>query len=218
MRILAHQTGPAGEGWKTEYSPEESKNPADATLSHWIIHAPKQSPAWEYYVIFGVHLRPIPGTPPPVQRHPSATHDIMILALNPKMGDDVRPENYLERINQVRSQGEGWYLTPINFTGQFEGTDDECVRLTDQLARMIIAARLPAEPPMSGGDYWTTYLQYALQEMRSPVRVSEEGSIGGGRSAMDWPDCGHCGKVKVPTNMLPAFPTPGFLASICRCE
>ncbi len=181
MKTIEHYKGLAGEGWKMEAEPHDIKDPANtATLSSWLIFAPGQTPAWSHYIVFGFHLRDIPGAKPAMKRDPRATHEVMILALNPDMGPGITVENFTDRQDLCRAKGTGWFLKPANLAKQFEGTDEELIKLTDLLAKRVVEGALPAEPPLSGGDYWTPYLQHTLLEMRSgPVRVPEKGSIGG---------------------------------------
>lgn len=170
MKTAQYAKGPAGEGWKILSEPSDhERSDVQASINHWIIRAPNQSPAWEYYIVGCVHLRPVEGqSRPPHLRFPGATHEILILAVNPKLGDNLRPENWLERTNQAAEQGEAIHLVPVNYVHQFGGlTDGEASTLVDLLAHSIVNGYLPAEPLLSGGDYWTESLLSTIEHIQT---------------------------------------------------
>jgi hypothetical protein len=158
---------PPNRAWEIDFS-EDAKTVADwdATVAMWLIHAPGQSPVWNRYVVSCVHLRDIPGQSKPAKKtFSAATHEIMIIACNPDMGD-VAVEGFRRRQDELRAEGKGWFLTPFNYVGQFEIAEDMTAKdLTALLVRSIVDNHLPAEPPLSGGDYWTISLAKTLEHL-----------------------------------------------------
>jgi hypothetical protein len=85
--------------------------PAELTVAGWIVYAPYAHPAWHSYMIAGVSLRVHPNWQPPHIRKPGATHEILVVALNPEHPTAI---NDHPRI-----------LTPLNFVAQLIETDDQ---------------------------------------------------------------------------------------------
>lgn len=164
MKTILHLNGRAGDAYKGFIDPTEFTDPAHvASLSIWIIFVPGQSPAWGHYVLCGVHLREIEGVRPPVKRFPDATHEVMLFALDPELGNDLRPENFFERKEAYfKNTGRSGFLDPCNYVGQVrQATDATFTRIVDMMAESIVNGVLPAEGPLSGKDYWTSYVLQA---------------------------------------------------------
>lgn len=97
--------GPHGRAWDWP----DRQDPT-AVLKAWIVHAPWAHPAWHTYFVSVVHLRPVEMLPKPLRYDESATHEVGVLALDPK--HEVKP-------------GEPYHiLTPPNYMEQFTATDD----------------------------------------------------------------------------------------------
>jgi len=124
-------------------------------IGNWFIEAPNQSPAWQHYLLSGVHLRPIEGVKPAVIAFPGATHEFMMYALAP----DRKPEPL---------DDSTWsFLTPHNLSEQFTARDDAtAAKLLELCATSICFGRLWAEPPLSGQvEPWRTYLRQWSREL-----------------------------------------------------
>lgn len=122
---LPHQDpelrGAAGMAWQYDIDaisakrrarhPNEAQPPRELSIASWLVHAPAAHPAWHSYSIYCISLRDVPGFPPAVIHLPGATHEVMVLALNPDfpMAVDEQPR----------------HLTPSNFHGQFIEPSDE---------------------------------------------------------------------------------------------
>lgn len=74
------------------------------------VEAPWAHPVWHSYMLMAVHLRPLPGFPPPKINLTGATHEVMLYALDPE---------YTPRLDDVQK-----YLTPGNFHGQWIAESD----------------------------------------------------------------------------------------------
>lgn len=75
----------AGKAW-------EWKTANPAAVGVWLLHRPDAHPFWHNYLIGVAHLREEEGIAPPVKARPEATHEIIILALDPKTAPD--PDRY----------------------------------------------------------------------------------------------------------------------------
>jgi len=100
---------------------------AAESLCTWLLTAPHAHPAWSQYLMPVVRLRDgIPGMPPPKRQFPGATHELIVIALDPEHGP-YTPDNLRQRyMDPGNSQyGRLPYLTPGNVAHQIEGSDDE---------------------------------------------------------------------------------------------
>lgn len=147
----AFKSGP--QGTATEVLVElGGSDPKDwqAGVGNWFIDAPGQSAAWRHYMLSAVHLRPIAGVKPAVVRRPGATHEFMLLAMDPGK-------------HPVALQPSSWsYLTPQNLAEQMIcGSDAVATKLLACCAAEMVQGVLWAEPPLSGQfEPWRAYLEY----------------------------------------------------------
>lgn len=120
---------------------------ATATLGAWFLRCPHQSIGWECYVLSVIHLRPIPKVRPAVIRAPGATHELIIIALDPDKDPSPDPTTW-------------HHLVPINLMEQFQvPTDADAVELLDASVRAVLDGELWAEPPLSGQvEPWRTVI------------------------------------------------------------
>ncbi len=109
------EIGNRGRAWRARLPDpgQRSKTDTDGTVAAWLVHAPAAHPFWSWYLVSVIHLRPIAGVKPAVITKPGATHELMILALNP---EHALPP--LDLQSGVR------YLTPIDVVEQFEAAND----------------------------------------------------------------------------------------------
>lgn len=110
-------SGAFGEAWLIRMGPPGTRGSVDvdAALAGWIVRAPHAHPLWRYWMLSVVHLRPLEGGKPPQLRFPEATHEIVIVALN--------PEHPLPPLDHA----PGWpvhYLTPIDVCEQMVVPND----------------------------------------------------------------------------------------------
>jgi hypothetical protein len=104
--------GRVGKAWK-----EESPKKETSTCS-WIVFAPDAHPLWDYYFISCVSLADFAGVTPAKKYNKDATHEIIVIALDPAQIPTVND------INVIR------ILTPINFMGQWKEENDDSARTT----------------------------------------------------------------------------------------
>jgi hypothetical protein len=139
--ITTGETGPFGTAIRLDMPdmPEAAE-----TVCSWLITAPVFHPAWSQYLLTVVRLRDgIPGFPPPKRQFPGATHELLVITLNPEQGP------YGADLCHRYARGGMPYLTPVNVTHQIEGTDGEAAELARFAAWGVINGHL--EPESSNG-------------------------------------------------------------------
>lgn len=124
-------TGPAGTAWKVQVSPNPMRGTTD--VARFVLHLPRVTPFWAWYVITVVHLRPMDGAPPAIVLVEGATHEVLVLAIDPNAG----------------APGDGWdlddttkaprWLSPLECVRQVTGLVDEgAVELAASLAHAAV--------------------------------------------------------------------------------
>jgi hypothetical protein len=153
--------GPYGSALELEM---EGLPNSEETVCHWLITAPAFHPFWSQYILAVVRLRDLPGFPPPVRQFQGATHELLVVTLNPEHGpyDAGLPRKYA-------AEGNLPYLTPINIAHQIEGTDSEAGELAAWAAWGVVNGHL--EPESSNGAEriraeWESSLVKTLAHMR----------------------------------------------------
>lgn len=146
--------------------------PAGAeTVCWWLLTAPQAHPLWSQYVLCCVRLRDgVAGFPPPRRQFDGATHELLVVALDPSRGpfDEAAMAAYAEA-------GDGLpYLTPVNIAEQFEATDAEMARLTALAARGVTTGQLwpeTADAPELVRAGWLSSLVKTLAHIRGEVHA-----------------------------------------------
>ena len=155
-KIGRHEHGSRGTAKEVLFEGEWPNVDKSATLATWFLHCPGQSPAWSNYLLSVVHLRPIPDGSPPALQFPGATHEVMVVALNPEK-------------NPKANDTETWYhLTPVNVAVQLVlESDEQAVELLYLAARAVVSGLLPAEPALAGAkEPWQSTLVNTAAHMR----------------------------------------------------
>lgn len=155
------ETGPLGRAEKLDVPeiPESAE-----TVCHWLITAPAYHPAWSQYLLPVVRLRDgIPGMPPPKRQFQGATHELIVVALNPEHGPYTAE-------NMARFHGGGLpFLTPVNIAHQIEGTDSEAEQLAYYAVKGIVNGVLnpeTARAPARIRAEWKSSLVKTLAHLR----------------------------------------------------
>lgn len=143
-------TGPAGAATLVR-TVLEDRDPVDqgATVAAWFLSCPRQSPAWEHYLLKVLHLRPIEGGRPVNLAREGATHEVLLVALDP----DRKP---------VPHDAQTWlHLYPVNAAEQLVLPHDGAARVAVEIAaQLVMHGVLPAEPPLSGAvEPWHSVLR-----------------------------------------------------------
>lgn len=129
-------SGQLGVGWDV-LEQQRAANPdprpeQDATLAMWVLHS-KQHPAWEWYWLTFIHLRPMPEqSHPPILHFPAATHEMTLLAIDPA---HAPPE-----------PGSFHILSPANVVAQVTCSSDElALAVFDEFPLAAVRGFLPIE-------------------------------------------------------------------------
>jgi hypothetical protein len=130
--------GPYGTG---ELVPIPDIPSAAETVCTWLLTAPYAHPLWSQYALIVVRLRDLPGFPPPARQFDGATHELLVVALNPEHGT-MTPAGVGRRWRKGRSLP---YLTPVNVAHQIEGTDEEAAELAEAAAMGVVHGALTPE-------------------------------------------------------------------------
>lgn len=155
-------TGPAGTAVEVVVVSDVPDH--QAHIGTWLLHCPGQSPAWSHYALMCVHLRPLAGDVRPAHvRHPGATHEFLLLAIDPKCSPTPDDE-----------PGSWDFLRPVNMCEQVELSDDAgASELLDLCAQAVLDGILPAEPPLSGAvEPWRTVLLKSAAHQRGEAHAS----------------------------------------------
>lgn len=88
-------------------------------VSYWFVVCPSSHPHWNNYLVSLIHLRDIPGVVPATISVEEATHECVVMALDPKEEMDA------EKMSTILSTTLNIpYLKPINIAQQFKAEND----------------------------------------------------------------------------------------------
>lgn len=139
---------------------------AAETVCQYLITAPIFHPAWSQYLLAVVRLRDgIPGMPPPRRKFAGATHELIVVVLNPDCG----PYDAAKMLGYAEAGGGLPFLTPINIAHQIEGADDEARDLARYAVLAIVHGVMnPAttDAPELIRSCWDTALVKTLAHIR----------------------------------------------------
>lgn len=126
-------TGPAGRAWKVQIAPDLPTGTTGVAL--WVLHLPGIVPFWSWYAISVVHLRDQPGTRPAVIQVEGATHEVLVMALDPEAGPPGEEGGWdLDRPEQLPR-----HLSPLEVVRQIVGiTDEGGQEIANQLASAAV--------------------------------------------------------------------------------
>lgn len=137
---------------------------APATLVAYLIDAPGFHPLWSQYVLSVVTLADVEGVPPATLKFPGATHELLVIALNPDAGPQT-----VESLATGAAAGRIQYLTPVNIAEQYEATDDEMTQLAWLACRGVVLGALnpeTADAPTRIRQNWLTACVKTLAHLR----------------------------------------------------
>lgn len=134
---------------------DAAKSPA--TVAAWLITAPAYHPAWSQYTLAVIDLLDRPNVPPPVRQFVGATHELLVLTLDPTNGP------YAADTEQMT------FLQPFNIVEQFEATDGEMRDLASLLVQAVVHGYLDPETangPERIREQWLTSCVKTLAHLR----------------------------------------------------
>lgn len=153
--------GLAGRADEVIFEGEPDQPDWQATLGLWFLTCPGQSPGWENYVLSVIHLRPIDGVPPAHIRVAGATHEVMVVAIDPEY-------------SPVPTDPSSWhFLWPLNVEEQVHLPNDQAAKqLIEDSARAVTIGVLPAEPGLAGAvEPWRTTLIKTAAHLRGETHA-----------------------------------------------
>lgn len=142
---------------------------AGQSVDHWLLTAPSYHPLWSQYVMAVVRLDDVPGFPAPKRQFDDATHELLVVALNPHAG----PQTAATMAEHART-GAMPYLTPINYADQFTATDEEMRQLASWAAWGVVNGVLnpeTADAPALLREAWLTSMVKTLAHIRGEVHA-----------------------------------------------
>lgn len=125
-------TGPNGTAVQLKINPRLSG--AETTVAWWLLTG-SWHPVWPQFILSVVHLRPVEGAPPAKLHFPGATHELLVVALNPGDPPKIHSRKILEKRGLA---GVGGYLTPIDVCHQFTAVDAEMYELAALCAQACV--------------------------------------------------------------------------------
>lgn len=150
--------GEVARAWIVPDDPE-----AAAALGVWLVEACDAHPLWNYHVVVLVHLRVAPGLPAPVIASPGATHELLVMALDPDHDYTVDPAD----ISTFQ------WMNPPDVVEQFAARDDDhAVSIATEAVRKCVNGELV--PDSDYRSLWRHFVQRMLQappgDEHPPVR------------------------------------------------
>lgn len=163
---VTEHTGRAGSACLLPVGPEVPN--ATESVAAYLITAPCYHPLWSQYRLDVIRLRDMPDMPPPVLKFQGATHEIMVMTLNPEHGPWTADL-------VVAAQHHTPFLTPINVAEQFEATDEEMRAVADLLVQSVVHGILTpesADAPSLIRRQWLTVAVKTLAHLRGEPHAS----------------------------------------------
>lgn len=148
-------TGRAGRAWRLRMPPvgHRHRPDNDATVDAFIVRVPGAHIAWDHWMVSLIHLRPIDGVKPAEIRVGDATHEFMILALN--------PEEPLPGLDVDENFHPAW-LSPIDVAEQFTAANDAVAAEIGELAVRTIVDGY-ASPDQDWRAWWKNAIATTAQ-------------------------------------------------------
>jgi hypothetical protein len=153
MRAADYQH-PSGEwrAWKCEPTPD-----APACLALYLLFCPGAHAAWSWWQLSLCHLRDLAGLPPASKQFPEATHEILILSINPEACPLPDPDS------------PPWpYLTPFDLVEQVMTNDENGKQILARMVETIMTGRV--SPDVDFRRYWQQFIQAAAQVLEQETQ------------------------------------------------
>jgi hypothetical protein len=142
--------GSHGKAWKVKVESLQDKT----TLNAYLISVYGAHPFWNWWLISAIHLRDVEGMPAAVKEYPTATHEFIILTLDPKCcppdSDDPQYK----------------YLLPADVLIQFDGlTDTDVAKFCTDAVTAIVDGQM--SPDQDYRSAWRQLIEYTVQQSKS---------------------------------------------------
>lgn len=127
-----------------------------STVGAWLLDVPGAHPVWRWRVLSLIHLRPTNLSPDPYLLKPDNTHEVSLIAVNPKVADPIDRLGY--RHPAFRRHLPPWHLVPDDMSAQIQNlTDVQAHRLGDRLVQAAIDGVLI--PDSDHATQWETAIR-----------------------------------------------------------
>lgn len=161
--IAPTYSGLVAKAWLCEYELPAVMDATDraafeATLRQYIIHAPGAHPFWSWYYMAGISLRDIPGAEPAKRHFEGATHELMVMSLDPDK-EAPRPNGKF---------GEHGTLAPLDPPDHVIQTmfvnDEQFGEIVDLFAKAVVNGGL--SPDSDWRERWRQSMTYTVDHYR----------------------------------------------------
>lgn len=119
--------GMSGKAW---FVPKKKADPT-CGIGCWLVECPNAHPVWHSYLFSVAHLRPAKGVSKPLTYLHNATHEFLLIALNPEAS-----RRRLLEVGKLRPLDA---MTPYNFGAQMSVANDELAlaKVRDSVVRVV---------------------------------------------------------------------------------
>jgi hypothetical protein len=132
--------------WKMTFPKEDPETGRrDGSVGAYLVEGPFH-PMWNRWVMLAVHLRGGPGLPEPKLHFPEATHEFIILSLDPLKSDAVDPDHPPKSLP---------FMTPLDAVVQFTAASDaQAVQVLEAAVQAVVDGH--ASPDQDFRGFWKT--------------------------------------------------------------
>lgn len=151
------ENGVVGRAWKMK-RPEGGPPDWQLNVTTWIVNRPGAHPFWSYWMVAVISLEPMPGVRPAHKQYPEATHEFIILSLDPK-----KP---LPEIDGRLEGCRAYPLMPPDAVVQFHGLENDKV---EELALLAVKAIVNGQlsPDQDYRKLWHTAVQQTVHHLKN---------------------------------------------------
>jgi hypothetical protein len=104
--------GPRGRAWRLP----PPTTPGAAGVALYLLNCPQAHSFWQWWTLSVIHLREQEGAPPPYRSYPKATHELLVLTVDPDRLPAPDPDTFAVPFP---------HLTPPDVETQFHVGDDD---------------------------------------------------------------------------------------------
>lgn len=127
-----------------------------ATLGAWLLDCPGAHPFWRFHTLNLVHLRELEGQPPVRLAFPGASHELLVLALDPHHDAELTPLDWKTCAH---------FMMPPDASVQFVAQDDEAALHVAELAARAVAEGVLI-PDSDYASHWEGTIQLTAEHVR----------------------------------------------------
>lgn len=140
--------GPCGKAWIVKSNPG-----TPAVVAKWIIYRPGAHAFWSYWLVSAITLQDLPNIPPAKIVVPGATHEIIVMSMNPDF--EPNPDS-LEDFH---------LLDPSDLIHQLAGLSDvDASRVVELYVKTVITGG--ASPDSDFRSWWKPILDKTAEHFR----------------------------------------------------